>query len=1097
MNSIESRIANGARSRGETLRLVIDGIDAATKKKIYISISNTHFDVYHVEKILSVKAYSWFILKKCYVKDLTLFLEFDDSKISFSSKDVDKAYFEILDILPRILKRSELFAAGISYSQINSFPTPISAILRLRQRVKYSHDQSQMKCVNCIENAITFSPTEIDLDKLENPLKSIRLFADILPLLQTMKSVVFQTCPATHDGYKEAMDISSDSGELEHIEANGQVTNSFEAFMKNLTMNKYTKVKSLTFNDSKLAEQHMELILNYIKEKQLISLGLNNAIQSKSMTYFFFNFLSDNSIKCLKYLSLNNTPGMNLYALLPEISNITYLSMENCSLDLNKTLGKFSKMKFNNLTGLNLSKNQCKDPLATGLVMPPNLRILSVDNVDWGDGCLISFFNMVEENFKENGLKLSIIHASASRGEWSRVFNLIPTLSFVDFKSLVWDRNPIREVLFEFLLKQKSLDFVSFGECFGEQDTTNINNLCDFIKKARIKSLAVEGGEEVCLKKSISHIIDAILKREPLDFLSIRCSKSSDKGIEEMKQLISSNAAPLVLVMDGAEPERSKSILDFLNKAIDFQSECCVSFPTDDLNYLVKLRRITDAQYNEIKERFKSKEGSGDSQFEGPFSIYVEPKAQHFPKYLPNEMYQKEFPQSPRIPTSPFRSQLSPFRQQVSPFRFQMKTQPIASPNKAAAKNETPAKNAAKEQPKQAPKEPENEKKKRKEEKKPDGEEHKRLFELYNSPNKRRKPNDHPNTYDPEDAAHPEQLSSKRRKQKPATIDSDEFVSNEKQKHTRSRRNRTKEPEVIIQKKNETVELTDDSSAILWDDECNFSNVAAVSSQAAKSTTDQNKEIGSISGDELDLDFDDKNKGKEQNPKTMIVIKSKKNATEAPKGRVARLDPSDSIAQILVTKRNPLPKVSPKVEEKSSAGSDIPMKEKVEDVVPVKQHAVPPINSSNKSSDFSSDNEIMDAALETIDKSEIHPPEPKVEEEKAKEEPEPKPKPEPEPEPEPVKVDVVKSISSSSKQENVSEKKSSSHRRKSSNPESKSSSVKEKKRHRHRSKAEEFNWRFPLSKIHAPSPFQELQTLFSLERNIEEFSKIPHYSQKC
>ena len=86
MDDIRARIEAGAQSRGEKLKFILKVKEASNtyfKHELYISISNTHFDVYQMGASLSVKAYSWFNLKKIFLRNTTLFLEFNDSKLSF------------------------------------------------------------------------------------------------------------------------------------------------------------------------------------------------------------------------------------------------------------------------------------------------------------------------------------------------------------------------------------------------------------------------------------------------------------------------------------------------------------------------------------------------------------------------------------------------------------------------------------------------------------------------------------------------------------------------------------------------------------------------------------------------------------------------------------------------------------------------------------------------------------------------------------------------------------------------------------------------------------------------------------------------------
>ena len=1041
-SSIEARIKAGAKSRGEHLRLILQGKELLSKKDVYISISNTHFDVYQIGSMLSVKAYSWLLLKKCYIKDSTLFLEFDSSKICFSSQEIDKAYSLILDILPRILTNNELLSIGISQNQIKSKPNPNSAILRLKLKLKYSANPQQNYLVKEITDLISYNPYNISLDKLKDFQTTIPLFIDILPLLPDVRSLSFSTSPLM-DTYRLALDLSNNSGNLEHLEVKGSSTPTFERFLKNLTINKSTKIRNLTFKEALFNEQELTLLLNFVREKRVTSLSLVNSIQQRAMSYFYFNFLQDASISSLLMLSLDRTPGLNLYALFPAISNITFLSMEDCGLDLSKTLSKFAKMKFNNLTALNLSKNQAKDPLLQGTILPPNLTTLLVDDIDWGENCLTSFFTILKENFKNKDLRLSIKRSTAPRSEWNRLFNVFVSLDLTTLKSLIWNKNPIRESFFDFLKQQKDLEYLSLNQCFSDQETVNLSNFCNFLKHSTLKSLSIEGDEDFYLKKSISSVISALKHREPLDYLNIKNSKSGDDGILEMKKFILSNSSPCVLLMDGAEPERSQAILDFLNTAIDLQNDNSVSFPINDLEYLNKLKRITSEKYEEIKNKYRSNEGNDDSLFNTPFFTFIEEENQKFPIYVTREGLKKEDPNNFHDLVSPIRSQ----ENNEKPAKF-------LSPNKRLFEMSSASDN------------PEN------------------VFQSMQRNRRRHRKDQRPQTYDPEDRKDVFQSKYKRKQPEPLTIDSDGYIpSKTAGNRTNHKHRKPKEPEVIItnhvqtnyakdkskfikNKEQSSSFKLDDSSENIWRQERSDSNIAAVSSQVAFSI-DETTTTSDFTFDTFPS-FGGTSKPKKSSATNTKQINNRKNSIE----KVPRLTPTDAYAQFFLPKRRlltDLPNNGLNIDDKTkSSSSDIPMNQKVEDDIPTKitkRHKIPPLqifdSSPTTTTESSAFNTIDNSLLETLDKIE-----PKAQEKQKIEE-----------KPQDSKVRRKKRrkhtvVKTTQNQENPKQKEI--------NDAYENLYLNEK-------------WLFPILRVKAPEPWTELQLHFSLDENMRAFAKIPHH----
>ena len=649
MDEILSRIESGARSRGENLRLVLkvkEGTQAYYKHDLYISISDTHFDVYQVGGSLSVKAYSWFTLRKILLKETTLLLEFNTTKISFISPQMADAYEVILTILPRILNSSELLFSGILRTNSMPKPNPNTAILRLKQKVKYGNVQQQDKAVKSIIETLRYSIFDVDLSKFEDQKNALPLFADILPLLPNIRSISMRNINLL-DAYKCMLDVTSNTGSLDHIEINGETTQSFEKFMNALINNLDSNVRNLTFNGAQFSEKQLSVLLSFMRTRSCSSLSLIDSVPANVLNYFYSQFITDASLSDLIELRLEKTYGLNLYSILPSIANITILSLADCALDLNKTLSKFSKQDFPNLTALNLSKNLCVEQLNSSHKLPKNLSTLMLDEMELPDETLITLFSLLKKNRKEK-FRLSICKVTASKKSWTALFEYLLSIDKYSsmFSSLVWDNNKVSESFFTFLRNQTKLEYLSLNGCFSEKEKADVDSVSSFIQENRtIKSFSISGDEEKYLGASLKTVIASIRKRETkLDYLDIGNNKCGDEGIEEMKQLLECCIPPRIIIIDGSEPVKSKAITEFLNFAFSSNVDACISFPKRDLDYLARLKRLTSDQYTKIKEMYMIPEGpDSKSPFDAPFSIYIEEKNQKFPKYVNREQTRVQY----------------------------------------------------------------------------------------------------------------------------------------------------------------------------------------------------------------------------------------------------------------------------------------------------------------------------------------------------------------------------------------------------------------------------------------------------------------------
>lgn len=682
MSDILPRIQSGAKSRGENIRLITQGRDISNPDSpidVYISISDTHFDIYKIETTFSVNAYSWFSLKKIFFRESMVNFEFNESKISIEFDDIEKVYEITSDILPRILKLSEMAETGASVLNNLAQPNPNSAILRLKQKIKYSKNPQNTLPIDIITDFITFHPYELDFSKIPNCNAVFSWFIDLIPLLPSLQTFVISSSFLSKN-LKLLTNSIIDVGMIEHIEIKESITEQVENFINLFLSDKNSSLSAITYNNTPLTDANLKNLQQILQNKKITSLSLINCMNIKVLSNFHLSFINDPSFSRLTYLNLDSTHGLNLFALLPKITNIAYLSLSDCQLDVGKALIKFSNLNFKNLVAVNLSNNSFEEILPENYEFPQKLTKILIDNLNCGEESLQTLFKRMKEN-REKEFQLSVSNFQAP---YPDVYKFLGSFKLHNLKSLVWDKNSVSQEFRNFVKHNECIEYLSVSGCFHPENQ-DFDPFCMFIaENSSIKYLVFR--ENDILEKKISDFVNSIIKRQSvLEFLDISDSKCGDEGLKEVKALVISEKAPKVLIADGASPNKSSSVIDYLNSALGVENDICVSYPVKDMEYLTKLKRISDSQLKEILSKYRSKEGPSDSYFDSPFTVYFEDNSERFPRFISNLPDKNNAPlHSPRpAPISPRKIFSNPIEKRADI----PKTANIAAPASQSAPN--------------------------------------------------------------------------------------------------------------------------------------------------------------------------------------------------------------------------------------------------------------------------------------------------------------------------------------------------------------------------------------------------------------------------
>lgn len=533
---------------------------------------------YQISDSKMLYQFSWLELSDFKYSSYNIQLCFGNTKFNCFSEEINQILMSISQSIQQILKPNELISLGFTpYKNLVFEPTTESILSRASLFCQQKNIEWNHEIQTSLTDFLIFSQTFVSIRQFSQ--KSIfPILCDILPLIKNVVSVELAKIQG-FDLFHQASYISREKSNLQHIHINGKATGSFNSYLNHLMKNNNINLQGLTFSNSAFSDSQLNHLKEVVIAKEIRSLGFQKAILDENMKYFCNEFINSRIGDILVYLNLDFSSNIRLSLIFPNIPNIRVLSLEKCDLDIADVLSSISKYKLDHLTSINLSANNNIDVASLdSIVLPPNLESICVDNIEWMDEGLTHFFKMLENNFQEKSVRLSVINAKSTQNDWDFFFNFLQQSNLKTICSLVWDRNPVNKILFDFLLNCQDLSYLSVNYCFKSSSPEIVQNFADFISNSpNLGSLSIRGRKYMVLESLISVIVEAVMNSS-IYYLDISYNGGGDDSIIFVQDLLDSNLQ--VLVADGLYPESLPVFKEFLENASN--SSVFLSFPLTD-----------------------------------------------------------------------------------------------------------------------------------------------------------------------------------------------------------------------------------------------------------------------------------------------------------------------------------------------------------------------------------------------------------------------------------------------------------------------------------------------------------------------------------
>ena len=569
-----------------------------------IVITESVLFVYHKKSKKLVCEHTYLFLEEMSCKNTRIKLVFDDDVVTIDSQNAPKIMKKLRLVLSHFLTEFELEKFGLTKPENQS---SFAILMRMHAILDLKKTKPDHSTMNTFTKAILYRYPRLALS--EGNEDAVRVFLRILPLCTFLVEVHFPEFEFNEQEFAWLAQCQH----LKYVSVTGKVDWNVLEFLKMI------HVSACAFSKSDMSIDELKAV----KEVPGVGNGFHKAFSLTTFQYFTTDYLATRNIAVL---NMDATPNLNVRAVLQSLENIVLLSMSCCNLEVSNTMHDLEMFELKKLRYVNISGNRCNLRVNEVSKLPPLLFGLNVTSVQWGDGCLVNFFEMVFKHFP-NGLRLYVGDAEATYQEWANLGAYLGTVERTTLASLSWNGNPMTPQFIHLLERSPFIEYLSVNRCFKYLESKMILRFAKTLRNfSNLKYFCARGSKSYFFGPYLYLILTALL-RCPVEIVDIRNSGCGDICLERLKEFILGHPTLRIVDIDGVVPTNFDKYVAFMREILK-KPELRVSYPENDIN------KITDPNLASSLKGLLVLDG--DTHIGKPFYVYKYVEAPIFPRVVSN-----------------------------------------------------------------------------------------------------------------------------------------------------------------------------------------------------------------------------------------------------------------------------------------------------------------------------------------------------------------------------------------------------------------------------------------------------------------------------
>lgn len=421
---------------------------------------------------------------------------------------------------------------------------------------------------------------------------------DSLLVYPNIQKIIFRLCYPSWSAISKFFSVNKSVSSLETYQP---IDSNFIQFARSYLSNNESKLNTLNFNDNEFGPEFIEGLKLILQPSKIISLSIRNQLSKEGYQAIAPLILNFEGFQSVKYFDVSGCKYVEPEFVIIQLTNLTTLKINDCSIDISVLLEDLSKNKHIPLTDIQCCDSFCSEKLDTSYFLSDRIKNFVVDNIAWQGSSLSKFLHILSNSEKAQ-INLSIRDAQMRDPEWHILDEFLQNFMSNTIVSLDYSGNKIQSGFCTFINNSPNLTKLTLNGCFSFSEN-NIEIFSRYLSSNQnLEELYVIGTDTHYLSSSITFLFKALKTTNFLHVLDISHNMIGNHIFNLILDLITSNLNLMDIYFDFNGISDPQSLRQFIFKMTSLDRKVNIHFPISDISSMVKNKFIQESEVEKIKE---------------------------------------------------------------------------------------------------------------------------------------------------------------------------------------------------------------------------------------------------------------------------------------------------------------------------------------------------------------------------------------------------------------------------------------------------------------------------------------------------------------
>ncbi|OHT04556.1 hypothetical protein TRFO_27945 [Tritrichomonas foetus] len=603
--------------------LVCQWVDKFNKKKHknkrILCVSEFSFYLFEMKtlkkKIIISKKYRLFEMTK-----FQMAADFSELFFGFKSSDYFSICHPEIDDIGRIIhthlysimKENEL--PSIDFPVVSKCTSINNPAVRFISLAYHDINQISHGGNDFLRNYFESNPTEFVASHFRNFIPEFTLLLSCVECIPTCVNLVMD-CEISDYLAKSLAEIILHNISFYEIEFSAAIKGNLKEFADNLIKNKSNPLTSMKFFNSPIDSKVIGPIVTIIENHSLESLHISGCFKENTAKQFFTKIENVQKFREIPEIDFSNSQKIYADDICPLLSNVKYLNLSNCKLEICPFLEGLIHFNVLNIETIDLSKNYGMEPFRSFKALPKTLKNIVIDEISWDAESFIDAFpkilahnpedssgSTVHNDSKSTIFELSIANTSLHASTWQKLIECLCSIESCKLTSLNWKNNTINTAFFDWINELKLLHSINLTGCFKSNPQLLVS-ICYFIEHTTsLKEfiLDAEGSCEIGQREG-SAVIDSLQKNYSLEYISLKKQPLGNDNIRKLTEALMINRRISRLDFDFLGCTDQSALLNFFQTLSNRGTPLVIKYPETIATSMEQNHLLTDENILTLK----------------------------------------------------------------------------------------------------------------------------------------------------------------------------------------------------------------------------------------------------------------------------------------------------------------------------------------------------------------------------------------------------------------------------------------------------------------------------------------------------------------